>query len=90
MIFPFLFVSRLGDLFRNASKQSVEFSRVGVAFVDTVTQLLSRLLDYRTVTETDDNINNKMSCTVNILVWHVFCFAFIAIRAQRRSVCIIL
>eukprot|EP00795_Rhopilema_esculentum_P012407 gene12407-3070_t len=64
-----LFQEILGELFRN-QKYIPEFSRVGLAFVDTICQLLTRLLDYRTVTETDDNINNKMSCTVNILYFY--------------------
>lgn len=33
-----------------------------------VTKLLERLLDYRTVVQGDDNIDNRMSCTVNVLV----------------------
>jgi len=64
-----LFQEILGKMFRD-SAYNKDFSRVGLAFVDTITQLLTRLLDYRIVTETDDNINNKMSCTVNILYFY--------------------
>ena len=41
---------------------------VGLIFVETISKLLSRLLDYRSVILSEDNINNRMSCTVNILV----------------------
>lgn len=39
----------------------------GMKFVETISKLLSRLLDYRSVIQSEDNINNRMSCTVNIL-----------------------
>lgn len=40
-------------------------------FVSLVTGLLERLLDYRAV-HSDDSRNNKMSCTVNLLVSPAF------------------
>ena len=40
----------------------------GIRFVELVTKLMERLLDYRTVISVDDNIDNRMSCTVNVLV----------------------
>lgn len=40
-------------------------------FVSLVTGLLERLLDYRAV-RSDDSRNNKMSCTVNLLVRPAF------------------
>jgi hypothetical protein len=36
--------------------------------VETISKLLSNLLDYRSVIQSEDNINNRMICTVNILV----------------------
>lgn len=41
-------------------------------FVSLVTGLLERLLDYRAV-RSDDSRNNKMSCTVNLLVSPASC-----------------
>ena len=39
----------------------------GVRFVNTVTDLMKRLLEYRAIMK-DENEENKMSCTVNLLV----------------------
>lgn len=39
----------------------------GLALVETVTQLLQRLLEYRDVIN-EENKENQMSCTVNLLV----------------------
>jgi len=43
----------------------VEFQ--GIRFVKIVTGLLERLLEYRTVIN-DENKENRMNCTVNLLV----------------------
>ena len=40
----------------------------GKRFVETITMLLEKLLDYRTVLASDDSIDNRMSCIVNLLV----------------------
>ena len=40
----------------------------GVKFVRTVTRLMERLLEYRFII-TDENKENRMSCTVNLLVF---------------------
>lgn len=45
-----------------------QFKEDGVRFVGLITKLMERLLDYRTVVLGDDNIDNRMSCTVNVLV----------------------
>lgn len=39
----------------------------GMRFVTTVTRLMERLLEYRCVIN-DENKENRMSCTVNLLV----------------------
>lgn len=43
----------------------IEFQ--GIRFVKIVTGLLERLLEYRTVIN-DENKENRMNCTVNLLV----------------------
>lgn len=43
----------------------------GMRFVTTVTRLMERLLEYRCVIN-DENKENRMSCTVNLLVSHNF------------------
>lgn len=40
----------------------------GTAFISSVTRLLERLLDYRSVIQGDENRDKRMSCTVNLLV----------------------
>lgn len=40
----------------------------GTAFLTSVTRLLERLLDYRSVIQGDENRDKRMSCTVNLLV----------------------
>lgn len=40
----------------------------GTAFITSVTRLLERLLDYRSVIQGDENRDKRMSCTVNLLV----------------------
>lgn len=39
----------------------------GSAFILSVTRLLERLLDYRSVMQGDENRDKRMSCTVNLL-----------------------
>ena len=41
--------------------------REGLAFVETVKELLQRLLEYRSILN-DESKDNRMSCTVNLLV----------------------
>lgn len=40
----------------------------GTAFITSITRLLERLLDYRSVIQGDENRDKRMSCTVNLLV----------------------
>lgn len=39
----------------------------GTAFIGSVTRLLERLLDYRSVMQGEENRDKRMSCTVNLL-----------------------
>lgn len=39
----------------------------GAAFISSVTRLLERLLDYRSVIQGDENRDKRMSCTFNLL-----------------------
>ncbi|XP_050437512.1 dedicator of cytokinesis protein 3 isoform X2 [Adelges cooleyi] len=43
------------------------WQETGSAFINSVTRLLERLLDYRSVMRGDDNRDKRMSCTVNLL-----------------------
>lgn len=42
----------------------------GAAFISSVTRLLERLLDYRSVIQGDENRDKRMSCTFNLLVYY--------------------
>lgn len=44
----------------------------GAAFISSVTRLLERLLDYRSVIQGDENRDKRMSCTFNLLVCYYF------------------
>lgn len=39
----------------------------GTSFICSVTKLLERLLDYRSVMQGDENRDKRMTCTVNLL-----------------------
>ena len=66
--FSFLLCFRLRERFIREEPNNPRLCEAGLIFVETITKLLSRLLDYRSVIQSEDNINNRMSCTVNILV----------------------
>lgn len=63
---------RLTEKFHQDRLNNSRLCEVGLIFVETMSKLLSRLLDYRSVIQSEDNINNRMSCTVNILVGSSF------------------
>ena len=42
--------------------------QAAVGFVNSVTRLLERLLDYRQVMDGEENRDKRTSCTVNLLV----------------------
>lgn len=62
----FLYSSLL-ELFNNCQKEP-EFREDGSRFVELIAKLMEILLDYRTVVLGGDNIDNRMSCTVSVLV----------------------
>lgn len=47
--------------------QDGSWQETGSVFIHSVTRLLERLLDYRSVMRGDDNRDKRMSCTVNLL-----------------------
>jgi hypothetical protein len=59
------FFCRLLDRVQNEDPQ---WKETGSAFISSVTRLLERLLDYRSVIQGDENRDKRMSCTVNLLV----------------------
>lgn len=48
-------------------EQDGSWQETGSVFIHSVTRLLERLLDYRSVMRGDDNRDKRMSCTVNLL-----------------------
>lgn len=48
-------------------RKHMYLAKTGENFVTLVVRLLERLLDYRTIMH-DENKENRMSCTVNVLV----------------------
>lgn len=59
--------NRMSNLF----EQHSVMRREGLAFVDTIKELLQRLLEYRAILN-DESKDNRMSCTVNLLVGIMF------------------
>ncbi len=55
-----------GSLLEHCRKHKY-LAKTGENFVTLVVRLLERLLDYRTIMH-DENKENRMSCTVNVLV----------------------
>ena len=55
----------------NLFEQHSVMRREGLAFVDTIKELLQRLLEYRAILN-DESKDNRMSCTVNLLVGIMF------------------
>lgn len=56
-------------------RKHMYLARTGENFVTLVVRLLERLLDYRTIMH-DENKENRMSCTVNVLVSWLLLKAF--------------
>lgn len=57
----------------------------GIKFVKTVTRLMERLLEYRFII-TDENKENRMSCTVNLLVSMHYYWSFLDLFMWFRAV----
>lgn len=60
-----IFVRRLLD---RVQSEDPTWKDSGTAFITSITRLLERLLDYRSVIQGDENRDKRMSCTVNLLV----------------------
>ncbi|KAL1116518.1 hypothetical protein AAG570_004990 [Ranatra chinensis] len=54
-------------LLERVQKEEPAWKETGWAFITSVTRLLERLLDYRSVIQGDENRDKRMSCTVNLL-----------------------
>uniref|UniRef100_A0A8C5CX94 Dedicator of cytokinesis 2 n=1 Tax=Gadus morhua TaxID=8049 RepID=A0A8C5CX94_GADMO len=70
-------------LLEDAAEKTVLKSEVE-RFVALVKGLLLRLLDYRTV-RSDDSRNNRMSCTVNLLVGHSYTHTLIDTHTRTHT-----
>jgi hypothetical protein len=65
VLFKFMTDFRLLD---RVQSEDPAWKESGAAFISSVTRLLERLLDYRSVIQGDENRDKRMSCTVNLLV----------------------
>ncbi|KAJ1522281.1 hypothetical protein ONE63_002583 [Megalurothrips usitatus] len=54
-------------LLQQVQNKDPTWKESGTAFISSVTRLLERLLDYRSVMQGDENRDKRMSCTVNLL-----------------------
>ncbi|XP_044753163.1 dedicator of cytokinesis protein 1 [Coccinella septempunctata] len=57
------------DILRDLCSQHTTMKEEGIKFVETVSKLMERLLEYRCII-IGDNKENKMSCTVNLLEFY--------------------
>ncbi|XP_065079218.1 dedicator of cytokinesis protein 3 isoform X3 [Ochlerotatus camptorhynchus] len=54
-------------LLERVQAENPSWRESGTAFISSVTRLLERLLDYRSVMQGDENRDKRMTCTVNLL-----------------------
>lgn len=54
-------------LLESIEQNQPHWAKQGVVFISSVTKLLERLLDYRSVMQGDENRDKRMTCTVNLL-----------------------
>ncbi|XP_053681007.1 dedicator of cytokinesis protein 3 [Anopheles nili] len=54
-------------LLERVQTENPSWRESGIAFISSVTRLLERLLDYRSVIQGDENRDKRMTCTVNLL-----------------------
>lgn len=57
-------------LLEQVQSKDPSWKESGTAFISSVTRLLERLLDYRSVMQGDENRDKRMSCTVNLLSFY--------------------
>lgn len=55
------------SLLEKVQSENPNWKDSGIAFIASVTRLLERLLDYRSVMQGEENRDKRMSCTVNLL-----------------------
>lgn len=55
------------SLLEKVQNENPTWRDAGTAFIASVTRLLERLLDYRSVMQGEENRDKRMSCTVNLL-----------------------
>lgn len=67
------------DTMLSLCEQHSSFKTQGVKFVKTVSRLMERLLEYRSII-TDENKENRMSCTVNLLVSKILSWIINSVR----------
>lgn len=61
------------SIMKELCEKHTSLKESGLRFVKVVTRLIERLLEYRCIID-DDNNDNRMTCTVNLLVSIIFCF----------------
>lgn len=61
------FLLSMCSLTERMQEEKPIWMEAGSAFILSVTRLLERLLDYRSVMQGDENRDKRMSCTVNLL-----------------------
>ncbi|XP_032308496.1 dedicator of cytokinesis protein 3 isoform X1 [Drosophila ananassae] len=54
-------------LLEKVKVENPNWKEAGIAFIGSVTRLLERLLDYRSVMQGEENRDKRMTCTVNLL-----------------------
>ncbi len=62
-----LLIFFLFRLLEHIKRENPPWRLKGEEFISSVTQLLERLLDYRSVMQGDENRDKRMTCTVNLL-----------------------
>jgi len=55
------------SLLEKVQVENPNWKEAGIAFIASVTRLLERLLDYRSVMQGEENRDKRMTCTVNLL-----------------------
>lgn len=60
-------LKKIDSLLEKVQSEDPAWRESGAAFISSVTRLLERLLDYRSVMQGDENRDKRMSCTVNLL-----------------------
>lgn len=57
----------VASLLEKVKVENPNWKEAGIAFIGSVTRLLERLLDYRSVMQGEENRDKRMTCTVNLL-----------------------